>query len=112
MSAELRRSLTLYALTMVAVGSTIGSGIFRTPGQIAQQVHLPEYVLLLWVMGGVVALAGALTFAEMGSMFPGAGGLYVYLKEAYGPLLGFMYGWFILLASTSGAIAALAVVCS
>lgn len=112
MSAELRRSLTLYGLTMIAIGSTIGSGIFRTPGKIALEVHLPEYVILLWVLGGVVALAGALTYAEMGSMFPGAGGLYVYLREAYGDMMGFLYGWFILFISTSGSIAALAVVCS
>lgn len=97
---------------MIAVGSTIGSGIFRTPGKIALEVHLPEYVILLWVLGGITALTGALTLAEMGSMFPGAGGLYVYLREAYGDVMGFLYGWFILFVSTSGSIAALAVVCS
>jgi APA family basic amino acid/polyamine antiporter len=110
--SELRRSLTLYSLTMIAIGCTIGSGIFRTPGNVAVQVHLPEYVIALWVLGGVVALAGALTFAEMGGMFPGAGGLYVYLREAYGDVIGFLYGWFILFCSTAGAIAALALVCS
>ncbi len=111
MSAELRRSLTLYGLIMIAVGSTIGSGIFRTPGGIAAHVHLPEYVIALWVLGGIAALTGALTFAEMGSMFPGAGGLYVYLREAYGDAVGFVYGWFILFISTSGSIAALSLVC-
>ena len=110
--SELRRSLSLYGLTMIAIGCTIGSGIFRTPGNVAVQVHLPEYVIALWVLGGVVALAGALTFAEMGGMFPGAGGLYVYLREAYGDVIGFLYGWFILFCSTAGAIAALALVCS
>ena len=110
MSTELRRTLTLYGLTMIAVGSTIGSGIFRTPGKIALEVHTPELVIALWVLGGVVALTGALTFAEMGSMFPGAGGLYVYLREAYGDTMGFLYGWFILFISTSGSIAALAAV--
>ncbi|MEZ4967844.1 MAG: amino acid permease [Saprospiraceae bacterium] len=112
MSAELRRSLTLYSLTMIAVGSTVGSGIFRTPGQIAAAVHQPEYVIGLWVLGGLVALTGALTFAEMGGMFPGAGGLYVYLREAYGETVAFLYGWFILFISTSGSIAALSVVCA
>ena len=109
---ELRRSLTLYGLTMIAVGSTIGSGIFRTPGGIAAQVHLPEYVIALWVLGGVAALTGALTYAEMGSMFPGAGGLYVYLREAYGDVVAFLYGWFILFISNSGSIAALTLVCA
>lgn len=112
MSAELRRTITLYGLTMIAVGSTIGSGIFRTPGNIVQEVHLPMLVIGLWVLGGIVSLTGALTFAEMGSMFPKAGGLYVYLREAYGDTVGFLYGWFILFISTSGSIAALAAVCS
>ncbi len=112
MSAELKRSLTLFSLIMIAVGSSIGSGIFRTPGEIAQQLHQPHLVIGLWVIGGIVALTGALTFAEMGSMFPGAGGHYVFLKEAYGELTGFLYGWFILFISTSGAIAALAAVCA
>ena len=112
MSAELRRTLTLYGLTMIAVGSAIGSGIFRTPGKIALEVHSPQLVIALWVLGGVVALTGALTFAEMGSMYPGAGGLYVYLREAYGDTIGFLYGWFILFISTSGSIAALTVVCA
>jgi basic amino acid/polyamine antiporter, APA family len=111
-NTELKRNLTLYGLTMVAIGGTIGSGIFRTPGKIVDALHLPEYVILIWVLGGIVALTGALTFAEMGSMFPGAGGLYVYIREAYGDRMGFLYGWFILLVSTSGSIAALAVVCA
>jgi APA family basic amino acid/polyamine antiporter len=110
--SELRRSLTLYPLTMIAIGCSIGSGIFRTPGQIAAHVHLPEYVIALWILGGLVALTGALTYAEMGGMFPGAGGLYVYLREAYGDAMAFMYGWFILFISTAGAIAALVAVCA
>jgi basic amino acid/polyamine antiporter, APA family len=109
---ELKKNLTLYGLTMVAIGGTIGSGIFRTPGKIADAVHLPEYIIAVWVIGGIIALTGALTFAEMGSMFPGAGGLYVYIREAFGDRMGFLYGWFILLVSTSGSIAALAVVCA
>jgi basic amino acid/polyamine antiporter, APA family len=97
---------------MVAVGSSIGSGIFRAPGEIVAQLHQPWYVIGIWVLGGIIALCGALTYAEMGSMYPGAGGLYVYLRAAYGDLAGFLYGWFILFVSTSGAIAALATVCS
>ncbi len=112
MSAELKRTLTLFSLVMVAVGSSIGSGIFRAPGGIVAELHHPYYVIGIWVLGGIVALTGALTFAEMGGMFPGAGGLYVYLREAYGDLWGFLFGWFILFVSTSGAIAALASVCS
>jgi len=107
--AELRRELTLYGLTMVAIGSCVGSGIFLTPAQIASQLPSPALMLAVWALGGVIALAGALTFAELGSMFPQPGGVYVYLKEAYGDLFGFLYGWAYLLVITSGAIAALTI---
>jgi APA family basic amino acid/polyamine antiporter len=106
---ELRKELTLYGLTMVAIGSCVGSGIFLTPGQIAAQVPSPALILLIWTIGGVIALTGALTLAELGSMFPQAGGVYVYLKEGYGDLAGFLYGWAYLLVICSGSIAALAI---
>jgi APA family basic amino acid/polyamine antiporter len=106
---QLKKEIGLYGLTMVAIGSCIGSGIFLTPGQIAS--HLPStfLFLLVWVVGGLVTLTGALTFAELGAMFPEAGGIYVYLKEAYGDLFGFLYGWAYLLVINSGAIAALCI---
>ena len=106
---KLRRELTLYGLTMVAVGSSIGSGIFLTPSQIAGHLPSPALIMLVWAVGGVIAITGALTFAELGSMFPQAGGVYVYLREAYGDLFGFLYGWAYLLVITSGAMAALAI---
>jgi len=109
MTTRLKRELTLYGLTMVAVGSCIGSGIFLTPSQIAQYLPSPTYILLVWTLGGVIALTGALTFAELGSMFPQAGGVYEYLKLAYGPIFGFLYGWSYLFIISSGAIAALAI---
>ena len=109
MTTRLKRELTLYGLTMVAVGSCIGSGIFLTPSQIAQYLPSPLYILLVWTLGGVIALTGALTFAELGSMFPQAGGVYEYLKTAYGPIFGFLYGWSYLFIISSGAIAALAI---
>lgn len=93
---------------MVAVGSCIGSGIFLTPSDIAQQVPSFWWILAVWLIGGVISLTGALSFAELGSYFPQAGGVYVYLKEAYGRLTAFLYGWAILTVITSGAIAALA----
>jgi APA family basic amino acid/polyamine antiporter len=106
---ELRKELTLYGLTMVAIGSCIGSGIFLTPSQIAGHLHSPWLILLIWGIGGIVTLTGALTFAELGTMFPKAGGVYVYLKEAYGDLFGYLYGWAYLLVICSGAIAALSI---
>ncbi len=103
----LKKRLTLYGLTMIAVGSCIGSGIFATPGQIVSAVPNVTLVLLVWAIGGVIALTGALTFSELGGMFPKSGGVYVYLKEAYGELAGFLYGWVILLVINTGALAGL-----
>ncbi len=110
--AELRKELTLYGLTMVAIGSCIGSGIFLTPSQIAGYLPSPLLILLVWGLGGLITLTGALTFAELGALFPQAGGVYVYLKEAYGDLFGFLYGWAYLVVITSGAIAALCIACA
>jgi len=106
---KLRKELTLYGLTMVAIGSCIGSGIFLTPSQIAGHLPSPWLILLIWGIGGIVTLTGALTFAELGTMFPKAGGVYVYLKEAYGDMFGYLYGWAYLLVICSGAIAALSI---
>ncbi len=104
---QLNRKLTLYGLTMIAIGSCIGSGIFVTPAKIAQEVPNATLILIVWTLGGIIALTGALTFAELGGMFPKAGGVYVFLKEAYGELVAFLYGWVTLLVITSGALAAL-----
>ena len=104
---DLRHDLSLFDLTMIAIGSTIGSGIFLTPSIIAHALPSAPWILGLWAAGGLTALAGALTFAELGGMMPGAGGVYVYLTEAYGPLAGFLYGWAYFLVVTTGAIAAL-----
>ncbi len=109
---ELKKELSLYGLTMVAIGSCIGSGIFLTPSQIAGHLPSPLLILLVWALGGVITLTGALTFAELGAMFPQAGGVYVYLKEAYGGLFGFLYGWVYLVVITSGANAALSIACA
>jgi APA family basic amino acid/polyamine antiporter len=105
--AKLAKELTLYGLIMVAIGSCIGSGIFVTPSQIAGLIPSSGLILLVWALGGLIALTGALTFGEMGSLFPKAGGIYVFLKEAYGGWLGFLYGWAYLVIITSGSIAVL-----
>lgn len=105
---KLAKELTLYGLVMVAIGSCIGSGIFVTPSQIAGLVPSPLLILAVWAIGGLITLTGALTFGELGSIFPKAGGIYVFLKEAYGGWLGFLYGWAYLLIITSGSIAVLA----
>lgn len=104
---KLAKELTLYGLIMVAIGSCIGSGIFVTPAQIAGLIPSSGLILLVWSLGGLIALTGALTFGELGSLFPKAGGIYVFLKEAYGGWLGFLYGWAYLVIITSGSIAVL-----
>ena len=105
--ATLDRKLTTYGLTMIAVGACIGSGIFVSPGQVVESVPHHLLVIVVWALGGVVALTGALTFSELGAMYPKSGGVYVYIKEAFGGLAGFLYGWAILLVTTTGALAAL-----
>lgn len=105
----LQKKLTLFGLTMIAVGSCIGSGIFVTPAQIVEAVPNATLVLMVWALGGVIAITGALTFSELGGMFPKSGGVYVYLREAFGDLTGFLYGWAILLVITTGALAGLCV---
>ncbi len=106
---KLKKQLSLFGLTSIAVGACIGSGIFVTPGQIAGAVGNEGLVLVVWALGGFIALCGALTFAELGGMFPQSGGVYVYLREAYGELTGFLYGWVMLLVINTGALAGLCV---
>lgn len=106
---KLLQRLTLFDLTMIAIGSTIGSGIFLTPSLVARSLEHPTLIFAAWILGGVMALSGALTFAELGSMMPGAGGMYIFLREAYGGLAGFLFGWAYLLVVNTGGIAALSV---
>ncbi len=107
MAAPLKKSINTFTLTMIAVGACIGSGIFISPSDVASQLSTGTQLLLVWGIGGVVALTGALTFGELASRHPGTGGVYVYLREAYGDVVAFLYGWSILTVITSGAIAAL-----
>jgi APA family basic amino acid/polyamine antiporter len=91
------------------IGTIIGSGIFLVPHDVAQQVGSVDALLLVWLIGGVLSLAGALSLAELGAANPAAGGIYVYLREAYGKLFAFLYGWALLLVINSGSVATLAV---
>jgi len=94
---------------MMMMGIIIGSGIFTTTGIMVQYVPSPGLLLGVWLIGGLITLAGAFTFAELGAAMPEAGGHYVYLREAYGPLAGFLFGWMAFWVSMTGSIAALAV---
>jgi len=103
------RRLGLFSGTMAVVGGIIGGGIFRTPATVAQRLGTPDLVLLAWVLGGIVALIGAFCWGELGQRRPRAGGGYVYLRETFGPLSAFLYGWTLVLVIATGAIAAVAV---
>src|SRR6266571_5106070 len=98
------RRLGLFSGTMAVVGGIIGGGIFRTPATVAERLHSPSLVLLAWVIGGIVALIGAFCFGELGQRRPRAGGGYVYLRETFGPLPAFLYGWTLVLAIAAVAV--------
>jgi APA family basic amino acid/polyamine antiporter len=103
------RAIGLGSAILLVAGSVIGSGIFMTTGGMASSIPSASLLLMAWTLGGVLALAGGLTYAEMGAMFPRSGGVYVFLREAFGPLTAFLYGWAALLVVISGGIAAVAV---
>jgi amino acid transporter len=105
---RLPRRLGLWSAVAVLIGSTIGGGIFRTPAVIAARVPSPGPMLAVWVLGGALALCGALTYAELGAMFPRSGGVFVYIREGFGRLPAFLFGWtelVLIRASALGAIA-------
>jgi len=102
----LRRDLGLFSCTLMVVGGIIGSGIFFTPAEVARALPAGGWILGVWALGGLVALAGALTYAELGAMMPDAGGAYVYIRTAFGPLAAFLCGWMTLLSISTGALAA------
>jgi len=105
---ELRRDLGLWGAISIVVGTVIGSGIFLVPRAMVLRVGSPSMVFVVWVFGGLLSLCGALSYAELAAAMPEAGGEYVYLREAYGPLWGFLYGWTQMWVAKSGSIATLA----
>jgi APA family basic amino acid/polyamine antiporter len=105
---RLKRELRLADATLLTVSGVIGSGIFLTPGRIAELLPHPGVILAAWMVGGLLALAGALANAELGSMFPRAGGDYVYLREAFHPAAGFLVGWLTFFVIYAGTVATLA----
>jgi APA family basic amino acid/polyamine antiporter len=108
-SRDLPRAIGFVGSTAIVVGTIIGSGIFLVPHDMAGQVASASSLMLVWVVGGVLSLAGALSLAELGAATPEAGGVYVYLRDAYGAPFAFLYGWAALLVIESGSIATLAV---
>jgi APA family basic amino acid/polyamine antiporter len=109
LDTEFKRGLGLFDATMVVVGSMIGSGIFIVSADIARLVGSPAWLLGAWVLTGVLTMAAALSYGELAAMMPRAGGQYVYLREAFSPLWGFLYGWTLFLVIQTGTIAAVGV---
>ena len=104
-----RRQLGLFDATMIVMGGIVGSGIFINPYVVAQHVRTPFLILGVWLAGGVLAMLGAFIWAELATRLPGAGGNYLYLREAYHPSVAFVYGWVLLLVTQTGGMAAVAV---
>ena len=108
-SRDLSRRLGLWDSVAIVIGTIIGSGVFIVPGSIARELPSGEWMLGIWLAAGALSLCGALAFAELGAMLPHSGGQYVYLREAYSPLWGFLFSWVLLLVVRSGSTATLAV---
>jgi basic amino acid/polyamine antiporter, APA family len=108
-SRELAQGLSLFDSVMVVVGAMIGSGIFIVPAEMARHIGSAGWLLIAWAVAGALTIAGALCYGELSAMMPHAGGMYVYLREAYSPLWGFLYGWTLFSVIETGTIAAVAV---
>src|SRR5688572_3200048 len=105
----LARRIGLFDATMIVMGGIIGSGIFMNPYVVARQLHTPFLILGAWIAGGLIAIAGAFIYAELATRRPTVGGQYAYIREAFHPVVAFVYGWGLLLVTQSGGMAAVAV---
>lgn len=107
--SQLKRQISLRTATALVVGEVIAIGIFLTPAEMARSLASPFWLLIVWLVMGVMAVCGALCYGELAARYPEAGGGYVYLREAYGRPIAFLYGWMALLVMDPGLTAALAV---
>src|SRR5438876_6864591 len=107
---SLARRLGLFDATMIVMGGIIGAGIFVNPSVVAQRVDTPALVLCAWLIGGLIALIGAFVYAELAALRPGVGGQYAYLRDAYHPMVAFLYGWTLLLVVQPGGMAGAAII--
>src|SRR5579872_5220841 len=109
LDTEFKRRLGLFDATMVVVGSMIGSGIFIVSAEMGRWIGSPGWLLVAWLITGVLTVTAALSYGEMAAMMPRAGGQYVYLREAFSPLWGFLYGWTLFVVIQTGTIAAVGI---
>src|SRR5687767_16036041 len=105
----LKRQLGLWSAVAIVIGTTIGSGIFRSPAGIAERLPGPLPLMSVWIVGGLLALCGALTLAEIAGAFPHTGGVYVYLREGWGRLVAFLFGWAELVLIRAAALGAISI---
>ena len=108
-STQFKQSLGLLDATMLVSGAMIGSGIFIVSADMARNVGSPGWLLLTWLLTGIVTIAAALSYGELAGMMPKAGGQYIYIQRAFGPLTSFVYGWTVFMVIQTGTIAAVAV---
>src|SRR5580704_5578761 len=108
-SRGMARQLGLFDATMLVMGGIVGAGIFMNPYVVAQQVHTPALILGAWVFGGIIAVGGAFIWAELAVTMPEVGGQYAYLRDAYHPMVAFLYGWVLLLVIQTGGMAAVSI---
>src|SRR5919108_5280060 len=106
LDTEFKRGLGLFDATMVVVGSMIGSGIFIVSADMSRLIGSPGWLLVAWLVTGVLTVTAALSYGELAAMMPRAGGMYIYLREAFSPMWGFLYGWTFFLVIQTGTIAA------
>jgi len=111
-SGGLKRQLGFWDSIAINIGIVIGVGIFRVPSEVAKYVHSPEWMITAWILGGLISLTGVLCYAELSSLFPRSGGTYVFLREAYGPQIGFLFGWMEFSVLRAGSLAGVAYVFS
>src|SRR4026209_583601 len=107
---SLARRLGLFDATMIVMGGIIGAGIFVNPAVVARYIHTPLFVLGAWLIGGMIALIGAFVYAELAAWRPRVGGQYAYLRDAYHPIVAFLYGWTLLLVVQTGGMAGAAII--
>src|SRR5688500_1972132 len=107
-NSSMKRELGLLDATLIVAGSMIGSGIFIVSSDMLKDVGSSGWLILVWLITGIMTLIAAISYGELSGMFPKAGGQYVYLKEAYNPLIGFLYGWSFFTVIQTGTIAAVA----
>lgn len=110
MKSGLIRQLGFWDSVAINIGIVIGVGIFRVPAEVAKYVHSPEWMITAWILGGIISLTGVLCYAELSSLFPRTGGTYVYLREAFGPRISFLFGWMEFSVLRAGSLAGVAYV--